>query len=84
MICYLDSDGKHVGICNICRKDMPEGESAFAIAPGQVNAGFFSRDYARQEKVICTDCIVALAGMIDILANPRLRTPSFLKLLEAA
>lgn len=83
MIWYTTSDGKHICVCDICRKDILEGENALAISPGRTNAGFFSRDFARQEKVLCPDCAEALTGMINLLGNPRLRSPSALRLLEA-
>lgn len=84
MIWYTNSEGKHITVCDLCRTDIPEGENALSIAPGRASAGFFSRDYARQEKVLCPECVRTLSQLLDIMANPLLRTPSVLRLLEAA
>lgn len=84
MICYTNNAGKHITVCDVCRTDIPEGENALSIAPGRTSAGYFNRDYARQEKVLCPACIETLSQLLALLGNPGLRTPSALRLLEAA
>ena len=74
MIGYTNAAGQNIGICDLCRGDMPEGTPATGIITGTITR-YFDRDYTKAERVLCPDCSQALAGVLAAIGRRHVVPP---------
>ena len=63
---YTSTHGKHIFLCDQCKRDIFVGENVHSISFSKVEDGYVTKDYEKTETILCIECANTISRLLAI------------------